>query len=166
MTDFEQAKWIIKSKISCIDVADIIGYEHSKNGRGVCPFHAGANNPTCFQLFPITNKYDGGYYCHSCHESGDVISFVQKMLGLSYSEAIQWFKDTYKLALPEVKEVPKELQHKLNQEGQLRKELYMCTDLATQLYCKVMENGNVDLIKDSNSLYSKLETMLQSFKKL
>ena len=166
MTDFEQAKRIIKGTVSSLDVADAIGFTHNKHGRSVCPFHQGADNPTSFILYPINDRHDGGYYCGSCHESGDVINFVQKMKGLSYSDSIRWFKDQFKMNLPELKEMPKEYQTKLTHEQQLRKDPYMCADLATRLYCKVMETGKTELLAESENLYSRLEKMLQSFKRL
>ena len=48
MTDFNQAKQIIKASVSCLDVADKIGFKHDSNGRSTCPFHGG-KNPTSLQ---------------------------------------------------------------------------------------------------------------------
>jgi DNA primase len=53
------------------------------NFRGPCPFHHGKNNN-----FSVSPK--GGYHCFVCHESGDVFTFVQKLLGLDFIESVKW----------------------------------------------------------------------------
>jgi DNA primase len=51
--------------------------------RGPCPFHHGKNNN-----FSVSLK--GGYKCFVCQEAGDVFTFVQKHLGLDFTEAVKW----------------------------------------------------------------------------
>lgn len=51
--------------------------------RGPCPFHQG-KNPN----FSVSAKR-GSYHCFVCHESGDVFSFVQKHLSLSWVDAVK-----------------------------------------------------------------------------
>jgi DNA primase len=50
--------------------------------RGPCPFHHGKN-----ANFSVTQY---GYKCFVCGESGDVFTFVQKHLGLDFTEAVKW----------------------------------------------------------------------------
>jgi DNA primase len=50
--------------------------------RGPCPFHHGKNDN--FSVSP-----NGGYKCFVCGESGDVITFVRKHLGLDFVEAVK-----------------------------------------------------------------------------
>jgi DNA primase len=50
--------------------------------RGPCPFHHGKN--------PNFSVSDQGYYCFKCGEKGDVFTFVQKQVGLSFVEAVKW----------------------------------------------------------------------------
>jgi DNA primase len=50
--------------------------------RGPCPFHHGKN-----ANFSVTQH---GYKCFVCGESGDVFTFVQKHLGLDFTEAVKW----------------------------------------------------------------------------
>jgi hypothetical protein len=50
---------------------------------GRCPFHAD-KNPS----FAV-NEEKEVFYCHGCHESGDVIDFIQKIDGLTFPEALQ-----------------------------------------------------------------------------
>lgn len=54
-----------------------------RNFVGLCPFHAD-NNPS-FSVNPEKRIW----YCFGCHEGGDVFSFVQKIEGLSFPEAVE-----------------------------------------------------------------------------
>jgi len=48
---------------------------------GLCPFHAD-KNPS------FTVREDKGvFYCHGCHEGGDVIDFIRKLDGLTFPDA-------------------------------------------------------------------------------
>ena len=71
------------------DIVQIIGewVKLKKTGadfRGPCPFHngKGAN----FSVVPGK----GLYYCFVCHESGDVIKFVQKKLSMDFTSAVKF----------------------------------------------------------------------------
>ena len=73
------------------DAADIVAIisEHvrlKKVGavyRGPCPFHQGTNNN--FSVLP-----KGGYTCFVCGEKGNVFTFVQKRLGMTFVEAVKY----------------------------------------------------------------------------
>jgi hypothetical protein len=68
-------------------IAEIVG-EHvqlRRSGKelvGLCPFHT-EKTPS----FTV-NEAKEVFYCHGCHEGGDVIDFVRKRKGLSYREAL------------------------------------------------------------------------------
>src|ERR1700761_5973641 len=70
------------------DIAALIG-EHTslkRQGRrlvGLCPFHS-ENSPS----FSV-NVEDGLYYCFGCQASGDAISFVRRVEGLDFVEAVE-----------------------------------------------------------------------------
>ena len=49
---------------------------------GLCPFHS-ENSPS----FSV-NPEMGLYYCFGCQESGDAITFVRKLDGLDFPEAV------------------------------------------------------------------------------
>jgi len=51
--------------------------------RGPCPFHQGTHNN-----FSVSPR--GGYVCFVCGEKGDVFTFVEKRLGLDFTEAVKW----------------------------------------------------------------------------
>ena len=52
--------------------------------KGLCPFHD-ERSPS-FHVRPQV----GRWHCFGCNEGGDVISFVQKMDGLGFSEAVEY----------------------------------------------------------------------------
>ncbi len=70
------------------DIAQIIG-EYVKlkrvgtDFRGPCPFHQGKN-----ANFSVSPKR-GQYHCFVCNESGDVITFLRKRLGLDFTSAVK-----------------------------------------------------------------------------
>jgi DNA primase len=51
--------------------------------KGLCPFHD--EKTPSFNVTPAR----GMWYCFSCHEGGDVITFVQKIDNLSFTETIE-----------------------------------------------------------------------------
>lgn len=63
-----------------------------KHKRIPCPLHHGTDYN--FQV------YDTSYYCFVCHETGDVITFVQKLLGLSFTDALEQLNNDFNLHLP------------------------------------------------------------------
>lgn len=70
------------------DIVALIG-EHvalkRSGGRfsGLCPFHS--EKTASFSV----NAQLGFYYCFGCQESGDAITFVRKMEGLDFAEAVE-----------------------------------------------------------------------------
>ena len=55
--------------------------------QGLCPFHD--EKTPSFQVTPSR----GFYYCFGCGEGGDVITFLQKIDNLSFTEAVQALAD-------------------------------------------------------------------------
>jgi DNA primase len=91
------AEWIQTLKGS-ISLVDIVGenVELRKTGNrfmGRCPFH-GDRSPS----FSVNSEF---YYCFGCKETGDAISFMMKLHGLSFEEACEDLAEKAKLALPE-----------------------------------------------------------------
>lgn len=70
------------------DILDVVGQRvdlrrHGKEFTGLCPFH-GDKTPS----FTV-NESKQVFFCHGCHEGGDVISFIRKLDALSFPEALQ-----------------------------------------------------------------------------
>ena len=82
------------------DIVQIIG-EHVKlkraggDFRGPCPFHGG-KNPN-FSVSPRR----GQYHCFKCGESGDVFSFLQKQLGMSFPDSLRAVASTVGIEIPQ-----------------------------------------------------------------
>lgn len=82
------------------DIVQIIG-EHVKlrraggDFRGPCPFHGG-KNPN-FSVSPRRH----GYRCFKCGESGNVFTFLQKHLGMSFPDAVRAVADTAGIIVPD-----------------------------------------------------------------
>jgi DNA primase len=84
------------------DLVQIIG-EHVKlkragaDFRGPCPFHGG-KNPN-FSVSPRR----GMYHCFKCQESGNVFTFLQKHLGMSFPDAVRYVAATEGIEIPETR---------------------------------------------------------------
>ena len=74
-------------------IEDVIGsyvaLKHAGSGtwKGLCPFHD--EKTPSFTVTPVR----GFFYCFGCGEGGDVITFVQKHLNLTFVEALQHLAD-------------------------------------------------------------------------
>jgi hypothetical protein len=75
----------IKAAVTTRQAAENFVLTVDKHGMALCPFHD--------DHIPSL-KLDKRYYCFACGESGDVISFTAKLLGVSpYSAAIRLARD-------------------------------------------------------------------------
>jgi DNA primase len=71
----------IKDRLTMCEVLERYGYETNKKGFVCCMFH---NEKT-----PSMKIFDKDYHCFGCGEHGDVITFVQKLFGLSFPDALK-----------------------------------------------------------------------------
>jgi DNA primase len=71
-------------------VSDYVTLRNAGGGsmKGLCPFHD-EKSPS-FHVSP-----GRGFHCFGCGEGGDVISFLQKIDGLGFAEAVQRLADKY-----------------------------------------------------------------------
>jgi DNA primase len=76
-------------------VSNYVTLRHAGGGsqKGLCPFHD-EKSPS-FNVNPSKNFY----HCFGCGEGGDVISFLMKIDGLSFSEAVERLADKYGVQL-------------------------------------------------------------------
>lgn len=99
------------------DISDVIarsGVTLKNSGinsmKGLCPFHDEKSGS--FTVRPT----HGTFRCFGCGESGDVISFVQKKEGLSFTESVRYVADMFGIEIKE--EVEEE------ESGPSRKQLH------------------------------------------
>ena len=92
--------------------------------KGLCPFH---KEKTGSFSVNAAHRY---YHCFGCHEKGDVYTFVMKMEGLSFPEAVRAVATKAGIALPK---------HEFNspeeaRESGLRRQLIDLHEAATQYF--------------------------------
>jgi DNA primase len=75
-------------------VSDYVTLKNAGGGslKGLCPFHD--EKTPSFHVNP-----GRGFHCFGCGEGGDVISFLQKIDGLGFAEAVQRLADKYGVQL-------------------------------------------------------------------
>jgi DNA primase len=83
-----------------IDILEVVGDFVSLKKKGLnywacCPFH-NEKSPS----FAV-NPAKGIFKCFGCGKSGDAITFVQELEGLSYPEAMKYFANKYGIEIPE-----------------------------------------------------------------
>lgn len=105
-------------------IVDLIGsyVPLKKKGKkywACCPFHH-EKTPS----FSVDGE-DGYFYCFGCHASGDVISFLEKIDGLSFSEALERLAEAAHIDLPKRTLSPEEAKR-----ARLANQLYDVYDLA------------------------------------
>jgi DNA primase len=73
----------IKQRLTMRSVVERYGYDIDRRGFICCPLHS--------EKTPSMKIYDGdrGFHCFGCGEHGDVITFVQKVFGLTFQETLQ-----------------------------------------------------------------------------
>ena len=108
-----------------INLADLIGSyvplkKHGRYYMASCPFHVPERTPS-FAVSPDK----GFYYCFGCHESGDAITFVEKMDHLTFMEAVRRLADYAHMDMPEREESPEG-----KRRAAMARELQSVTELA------------------------------------
>jgi len=98
----------IKDSVSAFDVGHALGLE-IRHGRCQCPIHGGQD----FNC--VLYKGNRGYYCHVCHQGGDVISFVQRYYNMQFPDSVRWLNATFNIGMdidsPMTKEAVKQAEN-------------------------------------------------------
>lgn len=126
-------KSIIDKILAATDIKDVVSefvnLKRSGNSyKGLCPFHQ-EDTPSFF-VWPKT----GTWHCFGCGEGGDVISFLQKQLGLSYLDVIRWLGKRYGIEV-----VERTLSDKEVQKQKLREAMYAVNEFADKFYSSFLE---------------------------
>lgn len=117
-----------------LDIAEVIqGYlKLQKAGaywKGLCPFH---NEKTpSFMVTPARQMW----HCFGCGEGGDIFSFVSKMEGLEFADALRMLAEKAGVKL-------KKQDPQLNSQ---RKRLYEITELAAKFFERQLESKSGQL---------------------
>ena len=96
--------------------------QRGRNFWGCCPFHHEKTPSFC------VNSTEQFYHCFGCHESGDVIKFIQHMESLDFADAVKFLAEKAHIPLPEV-EYDSELIKKQKREKERLLELLRDTAL-------------------------------------
>ncbi|MDK8253623.1 MAG: DNA primase [Dialister micraerophilus] len=94
-----------------------------KKGRSFwacCPFHQ--EKTPSFSVSPDK----GFYHCFGCNESGDIVSFVEKIDNITFPEAIEKLAEIARIEIPE-----KEMTYEEKKKAELSKQIYDVTELAS-----------------------------------
>lgn len=96
-----------------IDIADFVGEYVELKGRGndligKCPFHQ--EKTASFHVHP-SGKYQGTFKCFGCGVSGDVLTFLMKIRGMGFKEALETLAsrfgvDAKEIGLPPPRRAP------------------------------------------------------------
>ncbi|MDK2820877.1 MAG: primase [Clostridia bacterium] len=114
---------------------DIVGFissyvqlkKRGQNYVGLCPFH---NEKTpSFTVSPEKNMF----YCFGCGIGGDVITFIMKLRGINFPEALSTLAASVGVELVEKKETPQ-----LKKQREFRERLYQLGALAANFYYRIL----------------------------
>jgi len=96
-TDWEQVKEEIRSRVDLVDfIGEYVRLEKKgKSYWGLCPFHT-EKTPS----FSVTPEMDI-YKCFGCGEGGDLFSFLMKIEGCEFMEALRMLSERCGVSLPE-----------------------------------------------------------------
>ena len=94
----------VKSALNIVNVIETFTHLHKTgaNYKGVCPFHDD-HSPSM-----VVSPSRQTYHCFVCGASGDVISFVQHHLNLSFIEALRWCANQAGIEFPTKELSPEE----------------------------------------------------------
>lgn len=81
----------VKSSVTMPQIVERYTAEPIQKDRIPCPFHNGKNANLWFS--------DTGYHCFVCGVGGDAISFVQRLFGLSFSDALRKIVEDFSLPI-------------------------------------------------------------------
>lgn len=158
-----------------VDIVDVIGQylpleKSGRNYKAICPFH----DDTDPSLVVSPDKQI--FMCFVCHTGGNVFTFLQKYLKISYIEAVKKIAEIGHVDLSEyhldVEKRPVQKEHvamyQMHQEAQKIYSYYLNTKLGLEAKTYLFKRHfTEDLIKEFQIGYAPLDAVLyQSFQKL
>lgn len=119
----------VRERASILEVvSDYVSLRKSgANYQGLCPFH-GEKTPS-FNVNPAR----GIFHCFGCGVGGNAMTFVMKMEGLSFPEAVRFLAKKVGVAIEDRPPTPQE-----KRRTDERDALYRINDLAADFYSQVL----------------------------
>ncbi len=168
MARLSQAK--INEIRQSVDIVDVIGQYLSlekagRNYKAVCPFHDDSNP----SLMISPNKQI--FMCFVCHTGGNVFTFLQKYLKISYIEAVKKVAEMGHIDLSEyqldAERRPIQKEHvalyQMHQEAQKLYSYYLNTKLGLEAKTYLLKRHfTEELIKEFQIGYAPIESILYS----
>lgn len=96
----------IKQSITIFEVIERYSTVQVKRNRCACPLHSGKDFNMA--IYPDTNSF----YCFKCGVGGDVIRFVQELLGVDHQRAIELLGGDIRLSVSEKRLMNKKMYKK------------------------------------------------------
>ena len=144
----------LKRKNDLVGVASnyIQTTQRSDGFWAVCPFH-NDKNPS------MKLNEEGFYHCFGCHESGDVIKFVQKMENLDFMDAVKFLAERSGMSLPEFQTSKQEQQNK-----QQKARVLLALDFAYKHYMENLYGKDAKKAQDNIKFRKFTRRELEDFK--
>ena len=119
----------IRTRVSIVEIisAHIALRKAGRNYTGLCPFH-GEKTPS----FSV-NEEGGFYHCFGCGAGGNAFTFLSRVEGISFPEAVRRLAKKAGVALPEAERDPQALE---------RERLYRINDIAATYFQRCLW-GNI-----------------------
>jgi DNA primase len=119
----------IRARVSIVEIisAHIALRKAGRNYIGLCPFH-GEKTPSL-----SVNEEGGFYHCFGCGAGGNVFTFLSRVEGITFPEAVRRLAAKAGVALPQAERDP---------QAQERARLYRINDIAATYYQRCLW-GNV-----------------------
>ncbi|MCX8065574.1 MAG: CHC2 zinc finger domain-containing protein, partial [Candidatus Hydrogenedentes bacterium] len=128
---------IIEQVLNSTDIVQVVSSycELKESGidryKALCPFHA-EKTPSFF-----VSKSRQIFHCFGCGKSGDVITFLKEINGLTFNEALEMLAEKAGVNLPKPDNTSSKNQH---QQGDTKKQLYHLYEQATVFYKNQLHN--------------------------
>ncbi len=125
-------KEFVREVVDRTSIVDVVGRHVQLKRRGgawvgLCPFHS--EKTASFHV----NESRKGYHCFGCGEGGDAISFVRKVEGLGFVEALKELAGRAGMDVPEEELTPQQIQ-----EMKRKEELHTANEVAAKFFTDVM----------------------------
>lgn len=136
----------VKSTLNIVNVIE--SFTHLRkagiNYKGVCPFH-NDHSPSM-----VVSPSRQTYHCFVCGASGDVISFVQNHLNLTFIEALRWCSSQAGIEFPE-----KEMSDDEEEQYKLKESQLITIDAASKFFQQNLSQAQSFLEKRGYNLNDK-----------